>query len=74
MHNFNPSTIAEAVRSLSSELKPDWLTEQVLGQLGLYKETLSWGKKREKKNEKGRRMKADEILIRKNKGKKSKRF
>lgn len=49
MHTFKPSTQVESVRSLSSELKPDWLIEQILGQLGLYKRNPVLEKERKKK-------------------------
>jgi hypothetical protein len=50
-HTFNPSTQeAEASRSLSSRLA--WPTEQILGQLGLYRQKLS---KKEKRREEKRR-------------------
>ena len=44
-HTFNPGTReTEAGRFLSS--KPAWSTERVLGQPGLYRETLSQKKKK----------------------------
>ena len=48
-HAFNPSTQeAEAGRSLSS-LKPRWSTQQVSGQPGLHRETLSQKQKEQNK-------------------------
>lgn len=52
MHTFKPSTQVESIRSLSSELKPDWLIEQILGQLGLYKRNPVLEKERKKKKKK----------------------
>lgn len=52
MHTFKPSTQVESIRSLSSELKPDWLIEQILGQLGLYKRNSVLEKERKKKKKK----------------------
>lgn len=49
MHTFKPSTQVESIRSLSSELKPDWLIEQILGQLGLYKRNPVLEKERKRK-------------------------
>jgi hypothetical protein len=50
-HAFNPSTReakAEAGRFLSST--PAWSTKRVPGQPGLHRETLSWKKKKKKRN------------------------
>jgi hypothetical protein len=50
-HAFNPSTWeAEAGGFLNS--RPAWDTEQVPGQPGLYRETLSQKRKKKKKKEK----------------------
>jgi hypothetical protein len=50
-HTYNPSTWeAEAGRFLSS--KPAWSTEQVPGQPGLHRETLSQKTKNQNKNKK----------------------
>jgi hypothetical protein len=56
MHIFDPSTQeAEAGRSLS--LSPTWSTEQVSGQPGLYRETLS------RKNNKEKERKIDSMML-----------
>jgi hypothetical protein len=55
-HAFNPSTWeAEAVGFLSS--RPAWSTEQVPGQPGLHRETLSRKTKKQTKKKKNRQRK-----------------
>jgi hypothetical protein len=46
-HAFNPSTWEEEAGEFLSS-RPAWSTEQVPGQPGLHRETLSWEKKNKK--------------------------
>jgi hypothetical protein len=55
-HAF-PQDSGGSGRWISVSLRPAWSTEQVQGQPGLHRETLSWKKKRKKKKKKSKEKK-----------------